>query len=100
MWVASPMDGATPEVLSPPVLPRAGERCLWGRLCGSAPALAMASLRGRPVLAIARDVPEAKRLAQALRFYAPDREVLLFPDRETLPYDAFSPHPDITSQRL
>jgi transcription-repair coupling factor (superfamily II helicase) len=36
-----------------------------------------------------------------MQFFGGDGlEVLLFPDSETLPYDAFSPHPDLTSRRL
>ncbi|WP_410964949.1 hypothetical protein, partial [Salmonella sp. SAL4435] len=37
---------------------------------------------------------------QELRFFAPDLPVLHFPDWETLPYDVFSPHQDIISQRI
>ncbi len=96
MWVASPMDDAT---LHSPFAPP-GETPRWGRLYGSSLALCMASFQGGPLLAITPDIPGARRLEQALRFYAPQREVLVFPDRETLPYDVFSPHPDITSQRL
>lgn len=40
------------------------------------------------------------RLANACRFFAPELPILTFPDRETLPYDQFSPHPDIIAERL
>lgn len=44
---------------------------------------------------------ELERLRAELRFYAGERVSLLtFPDWEVLPYDLFSPHPDITSERL
>jgi transcription-repair coupling factor (superfamily II helicase) len=50
---------------------------------------------------VAGDPQEADRLRDEIAFFAaPDLDVHLLPDAETLPYDAFSPHPDITSQRL
>ena len=56
---------------------------------------------GGPLLVIARDAAEVARLEDELRFFAPPAlPVLAFPDYETLPYDQFSPHPDIISQRL
>ncbi|HDO33735.1 MAG TPA: hypothetical protein ENH08_01285, partial [Chromatiales bacterium] len=66
-------------------------------------ALAAAAARaGRPILAVVADTPAAQRLEAELRFFsaAGDLPVLTFPDWETLPYDAFSPHQDIVSQRL
>jgi transcription-repair coupling factor (superfamily II helicase) len=54
-----------------------------------------------PLLVVARDAAALARLEDELRFYAdPLLPVLAFPDYETLPYDQFSPHPDIISQRL
>jgi len=83
-----------------PAAPRAG----WGQLYGGALALAVAELADRqpgPVLVIAPDPQTADRLRDEVQFFAArDLEVLLLPDSEALPYDAFSPHPDITSQRL
>src|SRR5690606_900733 len=44
---------------------------------------------------------ELDRLSAELRFFsARQLELLTFPDWEVLPYDLFSPHPDITSERL
>lgn len=40
------------------------------------------------------------RLTRELRFFAPTLTILNFPDWETLPYDVFSPHQDIISQRI
>ena len=52
----------------------------------------------RSVASTARD---ADRLSDELRFFAgAATRVLSLPDYETLPYDVFSPHPDITSRRL
>jgi len=91
------------SLLTLPSLPAArGAR--WGQLYGSALALAVTELANRgpgPVLVVAAGPQAADRLRDEIRFFAAaDLEVLLLPDSEALPYDAFSPHPDITSQRL
>ncbi len=52
------------------------------------------------VLAVTRDTHAAQSLQHDLRVLAEDLPVLHFPDWETLPYDLFSPHPDIVSQRV
>ncbi|WP_150303979.1 transcription-repair coupling factor [Pseudomonas saliphila] len=75
----------------------------WGRLEGAARALAIAEAASRHQglsLVITRDTAMADRLERELRFFAPHLPVLTFPDWETLPYDRFSPHQDIISQRL
>lgn len=89
--------------LTPPA--RAGERQTLGTLPGSSLALAAAELvcaHSHPVLILVADTPAALRLEQELQFLLRDAKlpVLLFPDWETLPYDSFSPHQDIISQRL
>jgi transcription-repair coupling factor (superfamily II helicase) len=77
---------------------------LWGALLGSSRGLAIAAAAESgpgPLLVIAENVPAARRWEDEIRFYAgPDLPVLTFPDRECLPYDVFSPHQDIVSQRL
>ena len=91
---------------TPPLPRRAAEIRHWRRLAGSALGLAVSQAAQRhpgPVLVIAADTPEATRLEYELRFFTGDDEnlpVLQFPDWETLPYDNFSPHQDIVSQRL
>src|SRR5204863_8340 len=52
------------------------------------------------VLAVARDSHSATALENDLRVLAGDLPIVHFPDWETLPYDLFSPHPDIVSQRV
>jgi transcription-repair coupling factor (superfamily II helicase) len=53
------------------------------------------------VLAIVGDEREAYRLEDELRFFAgPDLTVLHLPDTEVLPYDQFSPHQEILSNRM
>jgi transcription-repair coupling factor (superfamily II helicase) len=56
------------------------------------------------VVVIAPDAPVAQRLEDELRFFLDATEggtgLASFPDWETLPYDVFSPHQDIVSERL
>ncbi len=95
--------------LNPPLPTRPGERLLWGKLQGVAPALAIAAaarLHPGLVLALVDDVQAAARLRDELAFFlagAPGTEplpLLGFPDWETLPYDVFSPLPELISERL
>jgi transcription-repair coupling factor (superfamily II helicase) len=43
---------------------------------------------------------EAQRFMEEIRWFAPQLRVYLLPDWETLPYDSFSPHQDLISERL
>ncbi|MDX1253123.1 MAG: transcription-repair coupling factor [Gammaproteobacteria bacterium] len=90
-----------------PILPaKPGERVWWGELHGSSFGLVITAAAQRhrgPVVVIMADVSAASRLEYELKFYIAKRDtlpVLTFPDWETLPYDSFSPHQDIISQRL
>jgi transcription-repair coupling factor (superfamily II helicase) len=87
-----------------PLPAAAGRASDWGQLYGSAPALAIAEAAARhagPVLVLAGSPRQADQLAAEIGFFGgAGLEVLLLPDAETLPWDAFSPHPDITSRRL
>src|SRR5580704_7621881 len=88
-----------------PILPAGGEPLIkWGKLYGAAPALAIAEAApgaSGPLLVIAQNSREAETLSEEIRFFAgPNLPVRVFPDLETLPYDSFSAHPDITSARL
>jgi len=73
---------------------------------GSADALLLAQLATRERAAsrltaiVTADANDAQRLIDELAFFAPDLRVTLFPDWETLPYDTFSPHQDLISERL
>jgi len=55
---------------------------------------------GQDILHVVRDGHRLERLEEALRFFAPEREVLSFPAWDCLPYDRQSPHPDIVGERL
>ena len=76
----------------------------WAGLAGAATALYLATAARRlpgPLLVLTADAATAAQLEEELRFFAAaDLPVLPFPGYETLPYDQFSPHPDIISQRL
>ena len=87
-------------------LPRApGERLQWGQLYGSSAALAIATAAAHfagLVVLVVDDVQQANRMESELRFFLGRSEVpvLQFPDWETLPYDIFSPLPELVSERL
>ncbi|MDC6382236.1 transcription-repair coupling factor [Pseudomonas graminis] len=90
-------------VLRLPILPAAAGKQHWGNLPGAALSLAIAeaaSAAKRFTLLLTADSQSAERLEQELKFFAPELPVLHFPDWETLPYDLFSPHQDIISQRI
>ncbi|HLD09903.1 MAG TPA: transcription-repair coupling factor, partial [Methylophilaceae bacterium] len=53
-----------------------------------------------PLVIITANAFEAQRLLEEIPWFAPDLNVHLLPDWETLPYDHFSPHPDLISERL
>ena len=53
-----------------------------------------------PVLHVARDDARMARLSEALRFFAPQAEVLRFPAWDCLPYDRVSPNPELVSERI
>ncbi|MBS7661241.1 transcription-repair coupling factor [Pseudomonas lalucatii] len=91
------------SVLRLPPLPATAGKQHWGNLPGAALSLAIAeaaSAARRFTLLLTADSQSAERLEQELSFFAPTLPVLHFPDWETLPYDLFSPHQDIISQRI
>ena len=83
-------------------LPESPKSEAGARLHDSSDALALARLAGssRPVAVICASATDAQRLKEEIPWFAPQLAVLLLPDWETLPYDAFSPHHDLVSERL
>ncbi len=85
-------------------LPEPGETIRWGELYGSSAACFLseaAAIAGAPLVLVVASGREADQLRAELSFFTAGRLALWsFPDRETLPYDPFSPHPDIVSERL
>lgn len=107
----------TATALIAPVAPeKPSDHRKWGQLAGCSDALAICeSARDHKglTLVITRSTDDAIRLEQAIRFFLnlpPEEdgaaitedglELLSLPDWETLPYDLFSPHQDITSRRI
>ena len=80
----------------------AGRKSRVGPFHGSADALALAELAGkvRPLLVITATAGAAQRLLEEIPYFNPALKVHLLPDWETLPYDTFSPHHDLVSERL
>ena len=76
----------------------------WQSLFGSGASFATAELARAPgafVLYAARDTENANQARNEVDFYTSGKvPILHFPDWETLPYDNFSPHEDIVSDRL
>lgn len=88
--------------LSPPSFFPGGPLRRQSGLAGAMDALYLAeSARlAAPVVVICASAWDANRLAEELRWFDPALRVCVFPDWETLPYDSFSPHPDLISERL
>ncbi|KJS73830.1 MAG: transcription-repair coupling factor [Serpentinimonas sp.] len=88
----------------PPLSP--GKRLQLPRPLASADALLLAQLAererraGRLTAVVCADAADAQRLLDEIPFFAPGLRCALFPDWETLPYDSFSPHQDLISERL
>ena len=82
-----------------------GDKQHWGELraAGRALAVAEAALKytGLTML-VTETARQAAEQTRALRFFTAEQRLPIysFPDWETLPYDIFSPHQDIISQRL
>jgi transcription-repair coupling factor (superfamily II helicase) len=74
----------------------------YTRLAGSADALALARLahEEHPIALVSATALDAQRLLEEIGWFSPQLRVCLLPDWETLPYDQFSPHHDLVSERL
>ena len=95
------------SVLCPRLPSAKGKRQRWTSLYGSSRGLAIAgaaTAHQGPLMVVTPDATSARRLEEEIRFFhadaAPDTPLVHFPDWETLPYDVFSPHQDIISERL
>jgi transcription-repair coupling factor (superfamily II helicase) len=91
--------------LTPPPIRQTGQHT-WTNLHGSGIALVLSQLVQQHVfIVITPDSFSAQRLLEEVKFYTHSTEhssppLLTFPDWEMLPYDIFSPHQDIISERL
>ncbi|KQV60512.1 transcription-repair coupling factor [Pelomonas sp. Root1217] len=83
-----------------------GKKFTHPRPVGSADALLLARFvrqqrdAGRLAAIFTAEPGDTQRLEDELKFFAPELKVAVFPDWETLPYDSFSPHQDLISERL
>jgi transcription-repair coupling factor (superfamily II helicase) len=87
----------------PPLPSTPKQRRYWTPPYGSARALLIAEAARTHdglLVAVTRDTQRAQALEAELKIFAGGLPVLHFPDWETLPYDVFSPHPEIVSQRI
>ncbi|MEK9777064.1 MAG: transcription-repair coupling factor, partial [Quisquiliibacterium sp.] len=100
-------------------MPRRGTSFALPSLAGSSDSLLIATLasqlqstpsadseddlvqtRSRTLAVFTANAPDAQRLSEEVAFFAPELQIRLLPDWETLPYDNFSPHQDLISERL
>ena len=83
-----------------------GKRYTMPLPAGSADAMLLARLAlrekasGHQTAVVTADANDAQRLQAEIGFFEPSIRCVLFPDWETLPYDTFSPHQDLISERL
>ncbi len=83
-----------------------GKRYTLPRPVSSADSLLLAQFAtreksaGKLTAIVTADALDAQRLEGELAFFAPELRTAIFPDWETLPYDTFSPHQDLISERL
>ena len=93
------------DIFSPPIPTDTGADCQWSNVPGCARSIAISSAASRasgPLLLVCENNESMEQLKRELNYFcSPDEtKVLSLPDWETLPYDNFSPHQDIISDRL
>ncbi|MDF3055308.1 MAG: mfd, partial [Gammaproteobacteria bacterium] len=81
------------------------QKTIVGNLQGASLSLCLYNTANRLnglCVALTPDMASLNRLEKELLFFRgqDDFPIFVFPDRETLPYDHFSPHPDISSERM
>lgn len=79
-----------------------GQRYTIPSLPGSSDAAFLASFaqKGKTLVIITATPLDAQRLGDEISIFAPHLSINLLPDWETLPYDHFSPHQELVSERL
>lgn len=87
-------------------IPNQGQSTKFDLTTNGMDGLALAELANKlksnkqPLVIVTANAFDAQRLLEEIPYFAPDLCVNLLPDWETLPYDQFSPHPDLISERL
>ncbi len=98
-----------PTGILPERLPDLGQRHALSGIPTGAQSLFIAALRQQqseqqsanaPLVVFTADALERQRLFEELQWLLPDTRIRQLPDWETLPYDPFSPHHDLISERL
>ncbi len=99
VYARSPLRNTMPNS---PSLPKPGQRLQFPVPRGSGDALLLSTLaaQARPLVILTATAQDAQRLREEMPWFAPKLSVHLLPDWETLPYDQFSPHHDLVSERL
>ena len=88
------------------IAPNLGQKSRFSYAANGLDSLSLASLACRlkttksPLVIITSSAFDAQRLLEEIPYFAPQLSLYLLPDWETLPYDVFSPHPDLISERL
>lgn len=92
------------NVFSPTLPTEAGKKLAWANLHGASVGLALSQAIAKhqgPLFVLAPDNLRVAHLLDELHFFGtPSDRIVHFPDWETLPFDHFSPHQDIISDRL
>lgn len=83
-------------------IPKSNQKSYWTELSvGSLPYFLSQKLpQQTPKIILTSDSETALRLKMAWQFFQPHDNAVFFPDWETLPYEHFSPHQDLVSERL
>ncbi|WP_304673443.1 transcription-repair coupling factor [Neisseria polysaccharea] len=83
-------------------IPKPREKSRWFNLSQGSLPLALARYLPHKQLKVVltQDAEQALRLQTAWRFFRPHDTEVFLPDWETLPYERFSPHQDLVSERL
>ena len=83
-------------------LPAPAKKSVWPGLSrGSLPLFLAENLPEHTLkIVLTQDVEQALRLQTAWQFFRPQDTAVFLPDWETLPYERFSPHQDLVSERL
>lgn len=91
--------------------PKIGQKISFPNPTGSADSLMLAhwikgtidrkkNVSGCPKIIVCDSQENAQRITEEIRFFIPEKAIGFFPDWETLPYEPFSPHQDLISDRL
>lgn len=90
------------SAVAPFALPKSSQTIHWPDLnAGSLPFLLSKHLPEKKLkIVLTADAEQAIRIQTAWQFFNPAARIVFFPDWETLPYEHFSPHQELVSERL